>query len=124
MEDSSCANGISAMRLQQLQSMLAAGTSNGFYSWPEWERVRDVVLAMDHWECQECRRRHRYSRAVLVHHVQHLRDRPDLALSVFDPATGTRQLLSLCRPCHEAQHPERMRQHQIPKPPVTLERWD
>jgi len=116
--------GISEMRLRQLQEMLAAGTSDGFYGWPEWERVRSAVLAMDHWECQQCRERRRYRRAVLVHHVKHLKDRPDLALSVFDPCTGLRQLVSLCRACHEEQHPERMRRAAAPKDPVTAERWD
>lgn len=116
--------GVSPLRLQQLQAMITAGTERKFYDWPEWEHVRSAVISMDHMECQLCRERHRYRRAVLVHHVKHLKDRPDLALSVFDPDTGCRQLLSLCRACHEEQHPERMRKS-IPHPaPVTEERWD
>lgn len=124
MTKHSVPGGISAMRLRQLQAMLASGTSNGFYDWPEWERTRSDVLAMDLGECQQCKSRHRYRRAVLVHHVKHLKDRPDLALSVFDPDTGARQLVSLCRSCHEEQHPERMRKAYSPRKPVTPERWD
>lgn len=87
--------------------------------------MREQVLAMDHWECQICRQRHRYRRAVLVHHVKHLKDRPDLALSVFDEATEERQLISVCRSCHEEQHPERMRKNFfVFVPPLTEERWD
>lgn len=116
---------ISEARLFQLQAMLADGTSYRFYGWPEWERVREQILAMDHWECQICRHSHRYRPAVLVHHVKHLKDRPDLALSVFDKATGERQLISVCRPCHEEQHPERMRRKDfVFVPPLTEERWD
>lgn len=117
-------SGITALRLRELQAMIAAGTSNGFYDWPEWGRTRAAVLAMDRWECQSCRARGRYRKAVLVHHVRHLKDRPDLALSVFDLDTGARQLVSLCRPCHEEAHPERMRIGPPPPPPVTEERWD
>lgn len=116
---------ISEYRLLQLQTMLEEGTASRFYDWPEWARARDLALATDHHECQICRSRGRYHAAVLVHHVKHLKDRPDLALSVFDEATGERQLLSVCRPCHEALHPERMRRREfIPAPPVTQERWD
>lgn len=118
-------NVISQRRLRQLQRMIQSGTADLFYRWPEWEHTRAAVLALDHQECQICKAKHRYRKAVLVHHVQHLKDRPDLALSVTDPDTGTRQLISLCRACHELQHPERM----APVPacraePVTQERWD
>lgn len=115
---------ISASRLQQLQAMISAGTSDDFYDWMEWVHVRADVLKLDHRECQLCRSRHRYRPAVIVHHVKHLRDRPDLALSVFDPETGERQLISLCRACHEEQHPERRWRRRVNAPQLTAERWD
>lgn len=116
---------ISQARLSQLQAMLTDGTSNRFYDWPEWERTREEVLRMDCQECQLCRARGRYRAAALVHHVKPLKDRPDLALSVFDEATGERQLLSVCRSCHEELHPERMRRRDSRfVPPLTPERWD
>lgn len=116
---------ISEARLLQLQAMLADGTSDRFYSWPEWEHVRREVLILDHNECQICRRCHRVGPADLVHHVKHLKARPDLALSVFDPSTGERQLLSVCRACHEMLHPERMRRKDFGLvTPLTQERWD
>lgn len=116
---------ISDARLLQLQALIAAGTSDRFYDWPEWEALREDVLRTDCRECQLCKARGRFRRAVLVHHVKHLRDRPDLALSVCDEETGERQLISLCRSCHEEVHPERMRRRDcVPVPPVTVERWD
>lgn len=116
---------ISAARLQQLQAMIAAGTSDDFYDWTEWVRTRAQVLSLDQKECQICKQYGRYRKAVIVHHVRHLKDRPDLALSVVDPDTGERQLISLCRACHEAQHPERgLKKYPTPAAPLTEERWD
>lgn len=116
---------ISQQRLCQLQAMVQNGTSDLFYRWPEWERIRVTVLEMDHHECQLCKARHRYRKAVIVHHVEHLRERPDLALSILNPDTGKRQLISLCRACHELQHPERMTPaYAVRSDPVTQERWD
>lgn len=125
MENLPC--GISALRLRQLQALIAAGAADRFYDWSEWEEARNSVLRIDNWECQTCkvvRRFRKVKTAKLVHHVKPLKERPDLALSVFDPATGERQLVSLCRACHEEQHPERMRKP-APRPaPITEERWD
>lgn len=118
--------GISAMRLKQLVALLAQGKEAQFYDWPEWDGKRNDVLRLDRGECYLCRTRHkRYCKAVLVHHVKHLKTRPDLALSLFDPDTGERQLVSLCRACHEDEHPERRwRKITAAKAPVTAERWD
>lgn len=115
---------ISASRLQQLREMIVAGASDDFYDWTEWIHVRSEALQLDRYECQLCRSRHRYRPAVIVHHVKHLRDRPDLALSLFDPETGDRQLISLCRACHEEQHPDRRWRRKISVLPLTTERWD
>jgi len=117
---------ITPSRLRQLEAMIAAGTSDKFYDWPEWDEARMFVLEkLDHFECQKCKARGRYRKAVLVHHVKHLKRRPDLALSWSDPDTGERQLVSLCRLCHEEEHPERgLKRYAAPAPPVTVERWD
>lgn len=116
---------ITPNRLAQLQAMIAAGTSDKFYDWPEWDSARSEALRMDCNECQICKARGRYRRAIIVHHVRHLKRRPDLALSVWDPDTGKRQLLSVCRACHEEEHPERGLKRCAPAAqPVTAERWD
>lgn len=100
---------------------------NIFYDSPEWRAKRRQILAADRYECQECKRRGRYSRAVIVHHVQHLEDHPELALSdVYTDAHGVdrRQLISVCHDCHETVcHPERLRRAE-PEAPPTVERWD
>ena len=117
---------ISKTRLAQLQRLIETGRESAFYHWPEWEEVRRQVTLLDKGECVKCRQRGRYSPAAVVHHVKHLTDRPDLALSIFDPDTKERQLISLCRPCHELEHPERLRPAWTEKQnnPLTVERWD
>ena len=77
---------------------------------------------MDNCECQKCKALGRYRRASLIHHVKHLEHRPDLALSVWDG--DERQLISLCKRCHEEEHPESLQKFEHTKPPVTVERWD
>lgn len=117
--------GISPIRLRQLQTLIHAGQEEKFYDWSEWDHVREKVIRLDRSECQRCRAvHHRFRSAKLVHHVKHLKDRPDLALSVFDPDTGERQLVSLCRGCHEEVHPERQWRKIVKRDYVTAERWD
>lgn len=117
---------ISKRRLRQLEALIKNGQAERFYSWPEWDEMRRCVKALDKYECVLCKNRGHYRAAEVVHHVKHLQDRPDLALSVYDPDTHERQLISLCRPCHEAQHPERLRSPwtSADKPQLTAERWD
>lgn len=115
---------ISAARLVQLRGLIQAGREALFYTWPEWLQTRQQVLRLDQYECQHCKEQGRHSAAKIVHHVKHLKERPDLALSVWDPDTGERQLVSLCKRCHEEQHPESQRQFKRIRAPVTEERWD
>lgn len=116
--------GISPSRLAELTALISAGQEEKFYSWPEWRSLRPEVLRLDHSECQRCKAAGRFRRGFIVHHIKHLRQRPDLALSVFDPDTGARQLETLCKRCHELEHPESQRQYAPQTPPLTAERWD
>lgn len=116
---------ISQKRLKQLQDLISAGLEERFYWWPEWKRLRLYILEkLDNFECQPCKAKGRYKAAYIVHHVKHLRQRPDLALSIYDPDTGERQLISVCKQCHEDLHPESQQQNKPKEPPVTEERWD
>lgn len=117
---------ITPARLQQLEQLIRDGNAHEFYLWPEWRKepdgIRFQVLRLDRFECQPCKRRGRYRKATIVHHIKHLKDRPDLALSIFDGKE--RQLESVCYWCHEDFHPERFPQPQDQAPPLTPERWD
>lgn len=115
---------MSEILLRKLLKLLAEGREEEFYWWPEWRRLRPEVLRLDRWECQSCKRKGRYRRGYIVHHIKHLRERPDLALSIFDPDTKERQLEAICKRCHEEEHPEALRQFKPAAPPLTEERWD
>lgn len=96
-----------------------------FYIWRRWLKVRAAVLAYDRYECQRCKALYcRYAKANTVHHVNHLKKRPELALEMWyhNPATHKRErnLVSLCHGCHEEVHGYRK---QIIEP-LTEERWD
>lgn len=55
-----------------------------------------------------CKSRGQYTRATIVHHVQHLRDLPDLALADMDPETGRMQLMEVCKQCHDDIHSDNL----------------
>lgn len=74
-----------------------------FYCRKEWKKVKEIVLKLDNYECQKCKVKGKYKRATLVHHINHLRDYPDLALEIYDQ-NGERNLISLCQECHELEH--------------------
>ena len=82
---------------------------------------------MDRHECQICKSHGRYRRSDLVHHIKHLKHFPELALDIYyTDADGQRKrnLLSVCRECHEVEcHPGRLRKKQKPRF-TTVERWD
>ena len=113
--------------LRWLCGLIEAGDVHPFYVSSEWRRISQEVKQMDHNECVICKARGRYRRADLVHHVNHLRRAPSLALDIwFTDAQGQQQrnLVSVCRDCHETVcHPERMRKAAF-RPPLTAERWD
>lgn len=75
-----------------------------FYHTREWRRCREEALRRDHGQCMRCREQGKYTPAVTVHHVQHLREVPELALTLSN-------LQSLCEACHNAVHPEKAFEH-------------
>jgi hypothetical protein len=83
-----------------------------FYKSEDWLELRADVLEELHNECQECLKLSpaRVTRADCVHHVNHVRDRPALALSRYytdKDGKEQRQLVPLCNACHNMQHPEK-----------------
>lgn len=113
--------------LAWLLALIAAGDVHPFYVTGEWRSLSADVLRDDRHECQICKAKGRYHRADLVHHVNHVKLRPDLALDIYyTDADGERKrnLISVCRGCHETVcHPERMRKPSAPHF-TTEERWD
>ena len=87
-----------------------------FYRSSQWLNKRADVLRRDNYECQHCKRRGKYSKAECVHHIEHLKDRPDLAL-----IDGN--LISLCLSCHDEVHPEKLHANAINRRVVSDERW-
>lgn len=67
----------------------------GFYKKAVWRKLRAQALERDHYLCQECLRRKRFTRATEVHHIKPLKELPEFGLTLSN-------LESLCRPCHEA----------------------
>ena len=121
------ADGIKPTQLDRLQKLIASGEEWRFYSWNAWRDpkhgVRAKVIKLDHSQCYYCKKPLRPGEAI-VHHVQHLTDSPQLALSIYGP-NGERQLVTVCKDCHEAQHPEALKQYSgSGTPPVTVERWE
>lgn len=113
------------MTTAELVTLIAAGREIEFYTGGEWKRLAEQVRAMDRHECQLCKARGRYCKGVIVHHVLHLKDRPDLAMSIYNPDTKERQLITVCKVCHEQLHPEALTAPKtINKPEITAERWD
>lgn len=111
----------------EVSILVEGGREHDFYCSTAWHRKRDSILKRDRYECQICKSRGKYKRAELVHHVKHLKDRPDLALAdtyLGDDGQEHRQLISVCKDCHETVcHPDRMRKERKEKF-FTEERWD
>ena len=83
--------------------MVGKGDSmEDFYKTTKWIRKRSHILRRDRYQCQECRKYGRFTEATYVHHIQHLEDRPDLALVDSN-------LESVCLACHNKLHPEKGR---------------
>lgn len=113
--------------LNWLRALIASGDVHPFYCTSQWVGLSHRVLDMDQHECQICKQRGRYKRAELVHHVNHVKDAPDKALDIwYRDADGKEQrnLISVCKDCHETVcHPERLHKS-AHAPPLTRERWD
>jgi 5-methylcytosine-specific restriction endonuclease McrA len=92
-----------------------------FYNSRAWRAARKQTLEADRHECQDCKDRGRYTRAVDVHHVKTIEEHPGLALSMtYTDGNGAekKQLISLCTACHKKRHEKAQAQE-----PITIERW-
>lgn len=102
-----------------------------FYNSKAWENKRIEILKRDHFECQDCRARiqkaveegrwlperdKKISRAQQVHHIQELKEHPELGLDDDN-------LISLCIQCHNLRHGRAPRRFKRKKKLVSKEMW-
>lgn len=80
-----------------------------FYKSPAWQRLKEEVLKEQHRECQICKSNGRYKPADTVHHVQHVKRHPRLALSKTYTYKGKayKNLIAICKACHNQVHTEK-----------------
>lgn len=72
------------------------------YEDKRWIRKREKILRRDDYRCVWCRRYGRAKPAVVVHHIRHADEFPELAYTDSN-------LVSLCQACHNKAHPEKAR---------------
>lgn len=102
--------------MDSLIEAVRRGDVRAFYTSTAWEHKRREILQRDNYECQRCKSRGMFSRAEVVHHIKHLKDRPDLALDDDN-------LVSVCARCHNELHPEKFIKNE-PKRRLNIpERW-
>lgn len=103
---------------KRILKAIQAGDTKKFYKWGVWKKKRLKILRRDNNECQRCKAEGGFSNATTVHHIKHLRDRPDLALVDSN-------LSSRCDACHNKEHPEKLKKYHAGegKEPITPERW-
>lgn len=93
-----------------IRRLIKANKIELFYQSEDWKELRQSVLDELHNECQECLKLGKYTRADCVHHINEVRNRPDLALSKYyidKDGNKQRQLVPLCNACHNIAHPEK-----------------
>jgi 5-methylcytosine-specific restriction endonuclease McrA len=108
--------------LAWIKSLISKGDTRPFYRIWIWKRLRKEVLVEDRKECQWCKVKGLHARATVVHNNQYLDKYPELALSKTYIYQGKeyRNLVSLCRDCHERHHNYRAK---LKSDPLTPERW-
>lgn len=109
-----------------------------FYKTKEWIWLKKSILREHHYECAECRKNGIITRYDInkdgerklistVHHVCHVRQRPDLALSrtYKDYVTGEElpNLIPVCKACHNKLHPEKIFRETQSDHFMNTERW-
>lgn len=100
--------------VEWIRALIKNNNIKAFYKSGHWQKVRTDALKRDNNECQKCKVKGDYNEAQCVHHKQHVKKRPDLALTLDN-------VISLCDSCHNEEHPEKFRNK--PKPQLNEERW-
>lgn len=91
----------------ELTEMIISDDTKRFYNSRGWRQLSHDVIAENHNECYKCKQAGKVVEAVLVHHVNELKKRPDLAYSRTYMDSNEKiqmQLMPLCYDCHEKIH--------------------
>lgn len=91
----------------EIASMIINEDLAAFYNSREWRKLSKKVIKNGNSECLECKKKGKATEAVLTHHVNELKTRPDLAYSLTytdDNGEIRPQLIPLCQDCHERLH--------------------
>jgi 5-methylcytosine-specific restriction endonuclease McrA len=101
--------GLKAMRYTQgdIAAMIIENDTRDFYNSRDWRKLSKKVIKDGNFECAECKKMGKVTPAVLTHHINELKNRPDLAYSVtYVDENGEikPQLVPLCHDCHERIH--------------------
>lgn len=95
------------MTISDITALAASGDMRDFYNSRTWRKLSHKVIKDGNGECYFCRQKGRVTDAVLTHHVNELKLRPDLAYSltyVDEHGMEKPQLIPLCHDCHEKIH--------------------
>ncbi len=79
-----------------------------FYHSKAWKDKRDEILARDNYECQHCKAKGLVVKGTEVHHIIHLKDD-------WSKRFDNDNLVTLCRACHNLEHPEKIKKMKKPK---------
>ena len=108
-----------------IRSLIAKNRIIDFYQSEDWKELRQEVLEDHHFECQECLKKGRYTKADCVHHHMEVRHVPRLALSktyIDKQGQEQKQLVPLCNTCHNIVH-DKLGQWQRKDKFTNEERW-
>ncbi len=94
-----------------IRHLIRSGDTSPFYNTQAWAELREQKRKIEHYECERCRRKGRYSPANTIHHKKYLREAPELALDINN-------LECLCEKCHYDEHHKAENQKQLNE-----ERW-
>ena len=91
----------------QIRQLIDGGRTEEFYNDRGWRKLSKEVIEENHGECLMCKAEKRLTAATVVHHVNYLKARPDLAYSrtyIDEHGEEHMQLMPLCHDCHEKIH--------------------
>lgn len=83
--------------LSWIQQLIRDNNVHEFYTSSIWRKTQARILQKQHYECQRCKSKGLVTKARTVHHKQHLRAHPELALD-------DNNLEAICERCHYDEH--------------------